>query len=52
MAAERATGEYLVFLDSEAVLQSKKWTEELLMYAQRADVGVVGGKCLSANGAV
>ena len=52
LAAERATGEYLVFLNSEAVIQSKKWTEELLMYAQRPDVGIVGGKCRSGNGAI
>lgn len=51
-AAELALGQYLVFLGCSAVLKSKHWTEELLMYAQRADVGVVGGKCWSGNGAI
>ena len=43
MATEQVTSEYLVFLNSEAILQSKSRTEKLLKYAQRADIGAVVG---------
>ena len=35
-------GEYLLFLDSDAEIITPDWIEQMLMYAQRADVGAVG----------
>lgn len=43
-AVDKADGEYLLFLDASAQVQTPDWIEQLLMYAQRADVGAVGAK--------
>ena len=40
--AEKAEGKYLVFLSPRVEIDSEDWVEQLLMYAQRADVGAVG----------
>ncbi len=37
-----ATGEYLVLLNNDTEIITRNWLEELLMYAQREDVGAVG----------
>ncbi len=42
--AKYATGEYLVLLNNDTQVISINWMEELLMYAQRQDVGAVGAK--------
>ena len=42
--ASFATGEYLVLLNNDTQVISINWLEELLMYAQRDDVGAVGAK--------
>lgn len=42
--AKRATGEYLLFLNNDTEVITINWMEELLMYAQREDVGAVGAK--------
>lgn len=42
--AKFATGEYLLLLNNDTEIISVNWMEELLMYAQREDVGVVGAK--------
>ena len=39
-----ATGDYLVLLNNDTQVISLDWMEELLMYAQRPDVGAVGAK--------
>lgn len=39
-----STGEYIVLLNNDTQVITVNWMEELLMYAQRADVGAVGGK--------
>lgn len=39
-----ATGEYLVLLNNDTQVISINWLEELLMYAQRPDVGAAGAK--------
>ncbi|MBO5565327.1 MAG: glycosyltransferase family 2 protein [Lachnospiraceae bacterium] len=39
-----ATGEYILLLNNDTQVISVNWMEELLMYAQRPDVGAVGGK--------
>ena len=51
-AARRAKGEYLVFLDGGLKPAEKSWMTELLMYAQREDVGAVGGRLLFEDGTV
>ena len=43
-AAKQAHGEYLVFLNNDIQIISPDWLEQLLMFAQRADVGAVGAK--------
>ena len=44
LGAQRAEGDYLLFLDSRSEVITADWMEELLMYAQRKDVGAVGAK--------
>lgn len=39
-----ATGEYLLLLNNDIEIISANWIEEMLMFAQRDDVGVVGAK--------
>lgn len=39
-----ATGEFLILLNNDTEVISVNWIEELLMYGQRQDVGVVGAK--------
>ena len=51
-AIEKASGEYVVFLNNDVEIISADWLEELLMYAQREDVGAVGAKLLYPNGTV
>lgn len=40
--ATYASGEYLLLLNNDTQVISRNWIEELLMYAQRDDVGAVG----------
>lgn len=42
--ASKATGEYILLLNNDTEVITVNWLEELLMYAQRKDVGAVGGK--------
>lgn len=39
-----ATGEYILLLNNDIEVITVNWMEELLMYAQRQDVGAVGAK--------
>ncbi len=48
-AAERATGAYLLFLAPGLRPMDKAWLDELLMYAQRPDVGCVGSAILDGG---
>ncbi|MBQ3793322.1 MAG: glycosyltransferase family 2 protein [Lachnospiraceae bacterium] len=41
---EHAGGEYILLLNNDTQVISINWIEELLMYAQRPDVGAVGAK--------
>lgn len=49
IAAKEAAGAQLLFLDSSCVPCSPDWVQELLMYAQREDAGVVAGKILDSH---
>ncbi len=42
--ASFATGKYLILLNNDTEVISLNWMEELLMFAQRKDVGAVGAK--------
>ncbi|MBQ9765459.1 MAG: glycosyltransferase family 2 protein [Lachnospiraceae bacterium] len=42
--AKYADGEYLLLLNNDTKVITPEWMEEMLMYAQREDVGVVGAK--------
>jgi GT2 family glycosyltransferase len=44
-----ATGEYILLLNNDTEVITVNWMEELLMYAQRQDVGAVGGKLYYGN---
>lgn len=39
-----ASGDYVLLLNNDTQVITVNWMEELLMYAQRQDVGAVGGK--------
>lgn len=41
-----ATGEYILLLNNDVEVITPNWLEEMLMYAQREDVGAVGCKLL------
>ncbi|MBQ6734436.1 MAG: glycosyltransferase family 2 protein [Lachnospiraceae bacterium] len=45
-------GEYVLLLNNDTEVVSANWMEELLMYAQRKDVGAVGAKLLFPDGTV
>ncbi len=44
LGARHARGEYLLLLNNDTQVITVNWMEELLMYAQRPDVGAVGAK--------
>src|SRR5664280_1576577 len=48
--AEQARGEYLCFLNNDALLQSHALSSALASFREDSKVGVVGGKILLANG--
>ncbi|MCR5671167.1 MAG: glycosyltransferase family 2 protein [Butyrivibrio sp.] len=41
---QNSTGDYIILLNNDTQVITVNWIEELLMYAQREDVGAVGGK--------
>lgn len=43
-AVKQARGEYVILLNNDVEIITKKWIEEMLMHAQRKDVGIVGAK--------
>jgi GT2 family glycosyltransferase/glycosyltransferase involved in cell wall biosynthesis len=47
-----ARGEYLLFFDDDLRCESPDWLDELVRWAQRPDVGIVGPKILHPNGAI
>lgn len=44
-----ASGEYILLLNNDTKVITVNWMEELLMYAQREDVGAVGAKLYYAD---
>ncbi len=50
--ALKASGEYVVFLNKYTEIKTPEWTEEMLMYATRKDVGAVGAKLYFKNDTV
>ena len=44
MGVSEARGEYILLLNNDTSVITLDWIEELLMYAQRPDVGAVGAK--------
>ena len=51
-AVQNSDGEYLLFLNNDTKVITPEWIEELLMYAQRTDVGAVGAKLYYENDTV
>lgn len=44
LGVSHANGDYIVLLNNDTQIITVNWMEELLMYAQRQDIGAVGGK--------
>lgn len=42
LGAKEAKGDYILLLNNDTEVITRNWMEELLMYAQRTDVGAVG----------
>ena len=49
LGVKNTTGEYILLLNNDTEVITVNWMEELLMYAQRSDVGAVGAKLYYAN---
>ena len=47
-----ARGEYVLLLNNDMKIITREWMEELLMYAQRPDVGAVGCKLYYADNTI
>ena len=50
--AQNAAGAQLLFVNNDVLIITPNWIEEMLMYSQRSDVGLVGCKLYFLNGAV
>jgi GT2 family glycosyltransferase len=48
-AAQHAKGDYLVFLSNATEVITKSWLEEMLYFAERDNVGIVGAKLYYAD---
>lgn len=48
----KAEGEYVLLLNNDTQVITANWMEELLMYAQRGDVGAVGAKLYYADNTI
>lgn len=44
LGVSHAKGEYIILLNNDTEIITNNWIEEMLMYAQRQDVGAVGAK--------
>lgn len=52
LAAQMATGEYLVLLNNDTEIVDGQWLEKLLRHATRPEVGIVGPLLIFDHGAV
>ena len=52
IGVEYAKGDFILFLNNDIEIIEPAWMEELLMYAQREDVGAVGAKLYYQNNTV
>ncbi len=52
LGVRHATGDYILLLNNDTEVLTPTWMEELLMYAQREDVGAVGAKLYYPDGTV
>lgn len=50
--AKSAKGDYYILLNDDTEIISPKWIEEMLMYAQRKDVGAVGAMLYYPDGKI
>lgn len=48
-AAKEADGDFLLFFDENLAIPNGDWLKELMMYAQRPNIGAVGGKLFYAD---
>lgn len=51
-AIQKCKGDYFCFIHASAVVESHDWIKEMLMFAQRDDVGAVGAKLYDGNHAI
>lgn len=49
LGVKHASGDYILLLNNDTEVITSNWMEEMLMYAQREDVGAVGAKLLYAD---
>ena len=49
LGVKEASGDYVLLLNNDTQVITVNWMEELLMYAQREDVGAVGAKLYYGN---
>lgn len=49
---QAATGDHYLLLNNDTQVITPSWIEEMLMYAQRSDVGIVGAKLIYANNTI
>ena len=45
----KASGKYIILLNNDIEIINSNWIEEMLMYAKRDDVGIVGAKLLFSD---
>lgn len=46
------TGEYILLLNSDTEVINPAWIEEMLVFAQKSDIGIVGAKLFFPNGQI
>ena len=50
--ARNASGEILLFLNNDTEILSPDWLDELVMWIERDEIGIVGAKLLQADGTI
>jgi len=52
IGAAAAKGEILLFLNNDVEIHSEAWLTELVMWAERSEVGIVGARLMYPNGRI